>query len=49
MSREHPTPDELEALLQHMYGGYGVELPHWYQPGMVKQELAEYQRSIGND
>jgi hypothetical protein len=46
MSREHPTPDELDALLQYMHGGYDVELPHWYEPGMAQSELAEYARTV---
>jgi hypothetical protein len=30
MSRENPTPEELDAIEQHQYGSYGVNLPDWY-------------------
>lgn len=30
MSRENPTTEEIDAILQHEYGAYGVELPDWY-------------------
>jgi hypothetical protein len=49
MSREHPTEDELSAITQWMYGSYGVELPDWYEPGMVQPELADYHKSVTND
>lgn len=30
MTEYNPTPEELDAILQHEYGSYGVELPEWY-------------------
>lgn len=38
MSKDNPTPDELDSILQHSYGAYGVELPDWYanDPGCLK-------------
>ncbi|MFE4229140.1 hypothetical protein ACFRJ8_14770 [Arthrobacter sp. NPDC056886] len=30
MSKDAPTPEEVDAILQHQYGAYGVNLPDWY-------------------
>jgi hypothetical protein len=30
MTRENPTPEELDAILQLQNGAYGVEVPDWW-------------------
>lgn len=30
MSRENPTTEEIDAILQQLHGSYGIELPSWW-------------------
>jgi hypothetical protein len=49
MSKEQPTPQELDAILQAMHGAYGVDIPDWYEPGMSKPELTKFAESVATD
>jgi hypothetical protein len=44
MTREHPTSEELDAIEQHQYGAYGVNLPDWYTTPSDAREALECRR-----